>query len=65
MDYPHITIDAESADRENNVQVDLTIGGSVPVDEAVLVDVIKNHLRGLSGIATATATQYSVTQQTI
>lgn len=65
MDYPYIRIVAQSADQENDIKIDLTVGGTLPVDEGDLVDVIKDHLVGLSGVASASATKYSVSQQVL
>ncbi|AVH60016.1 MULTISPECIES: hypothetical protein [Streptomyces] len=65
MDYPNIAITATSANGENDASVTLTIGGTLTVDEAALIDVVTNYLLGLPGLTTARAVKRSIAEQDV
>jgi hypothetical protein len=63
MDYPNIEITAQSANGENDATVTMTIGGTLPVDEAALIESITNYLLGLPGLTTAHAVKRTIAEQ--
>lgn len=65
MNYPNIEVTAQSANGENDASVTLTIGGTLTVDEAALIEVITNYLLGLPGLTTARAVKRSVVEQDV